>query len=62
MRECILEVTAMITFPETHHDLLQTNVAMLATIGRNAYPQVTAIWFLLDDDGMIRLSLNTKGS
>ena len=49
----------MITFPETHHDLLQTDVAMLSTVGRNGYPQVTAIWFLFDDDGMIRLSLNT---
>lgn len=49
----------MIEFPETHHDLLQSNVAMLATMGRNGYPQVTALWFLFDDDGMIRLSLNT---
>ena len=49
----------MITIPETHHDLLQTDVAMLATIGRDGYPQVTALWFLFDDDGMIRLSLNT---
>ncbi len=49
----------MITIPETHHDLLQTDVAMLATIGRNGYPQVTALWFLFDDDGLIRLSLNT---
>ena len=49
----------MTTFPETHHDLLQTDVAMLATVGRDGYPQVTAIWFLFDDNGMIRLSLNT---
>lgn len=49
----------MITIPETHRDLLKTDVAMLATIDRNGYPQVTAIWFLFDDDGMIRLSLNT---
>ncbi len=49
----------MITFPETHHDLLKSDVAMLATVGRNGYPQVTAIWFLFDDDGMIKLSLNT---
>ncbi len=49
----------MITFPETHHDLLQTDVAMLATVGRNGYPQVTALWFLFDDDGMLKISLNT---
>ncbi|MBN2389269.1 MAG: PPOX class F420-dependent oxidoreductase [Anaerolineae bacterium] len=49
----------MITIPETHRDLLRSDVAILATIGRNGYPQVTALWFLFDDDGMIRLSLNT---
>ena len=32
---------------------------MLATIGRDGYPQVTAIWFLFDDDGTLKLSLNT---
>ncbi|MGC9396031.1 MAG: PPOX class F420-dependent oxidoreductase [Anaerolineae bacterium] len=49
----------MITIPETHHGLLQSDVAILATIGPNGYPQVTALWFLFDDDGLIRLSLNT---
>jgi PPOX class probable F420-dependent enzyme len=49
----------VITIPETHHDLLRSDVAILATIGRGGIPQVTALWFLFDDDGMIRLSLNT---
>jgi len=49
----------VITIPETHHDLLRSDVAILATIGRDGIPQVTALWFLFDDDGMIRLSLNT---
>jgi PPOX class probable F420-dependent enzyme len=31
---------------------------MLATIGKDGYPQVTALWFLYDD-GTIKLSLNT---
>jgi PPOX class probable F420-dependent enzyme len=34
-------------------------VATLATIGPDGYPQVTALWFLFDDDGTIKLSLNT---
>ena len=50
----------MTTFPESHHDLLTTDVAMLATIGQDGYPQVTALWFLLDDDGEVKLSLNTS--
>jgi PPOX class probable F420-dependent enzyme len=46
-------------FPESHHDLLKTNVATLATIGSSGFPQVSAIWFLYDEDGMVRLCLNT---
>ncbi|TME61171.1 MAG: PPOX class F420-dependent oxidoreductase, partial [Chloroflexi bacterium] len=36
----------MTTFPESHRDLLKADVAMLATIGQDGYPQVTALWFL----------------
>jgi PPOX class probable F420-dependent enzyme len=49
----------MAGFPESHRDLLETDVAMLSTVGPDGYPQVTAIWFLLDDDGEVKLSLNT---
>jgi PPOX class probable F420-dependent enzyme len=49
----------MTAFPESHQDLLKADVAMLATIGPDGYPQVTALWFLFDDDGTIKLSLNT---
>jgi len=48
----------MSTIPESHRDLLASNLAMLATFAPDGYPQVTAIGFLLDD-GEIRLSLNT---
>ena len=48
----------MATFPESHHDLLSTDVAMLATIGSDGFPQVTALWFL-DDEDTLRISLNT---
>lgn len=48
------------TFPESHRDLLTSPVAVLATFGRDGYPQVSAIWFLFDeDDGALKLSLNT---
>lgn len=49
----------MTTFPETHRDLLETDVAMLATKGHDGYPQVTALWFLVDEDDTVKLSLNT---
>jgi PPOX class probable F420-dependent enzyme len=47
----------MTTFPESHHDLLDAQVATLATIGEDGYPQQTELWFLYDD-GELKLSLN----
>ncbi len=49
----------MTIFPESHRDLLDGQVASLATIGGNGFPQLTEIWFLFDD-GELRLSLNTS--
>ena len=48
----------MTTFPESHQDLLTSDVAILATAGKDGYPQVSALWFLLDE-GVLKLSLNT---
>jgi PPOX class probable F420-dependent enzyme len=48
----------MTTFPESHRDLLDGQVATLATIDSDGFPQLTEVWFLLDD-GEIKLSLNT---
>jgi PPOX class probable F420-dependent enzyme len=48
----------MTLIPETHRDLLDAQVAALATIGGDGYPQVTGVWFLLDEDGEIKVSLN----
>lgn len=48
----------MTTFPESHQALLHADVAVLATVGQDGYPQVTALWFLFDEDGVIKLSLN----
>jgi PPOX class probable F420-dependent enzyme len=50
----------MPTFPGSHTDLLKTGVAILATVGKGGYPQVTALWFLWDEDGQVKLSLNTS--
>jgi PPOX class probable F420-dependent enzyme len=46
------------TIPESHRDLLTTDVAVLSTIGADGFPQSTAVWFLAEDDGTIKLSLN----
>jgi PPOX class probable F420-dependent enzyme len=47
----------MTTFPDTHQDLLNAQVASLATIGSDGFPQITAVWFL-HDGGELKLSLN----
>ena len=49
----------MTTIPESHFDLLTSNqVMILATKGADGFPQVTALWFLADEQGNIRASLN----
>jgi PPOX class probable F420-dependent enzyme len=45
--------------PESHRDLLDAQVATLATIDDDGLPQLTVVWFLYDD-GELRLSLNTS--
>ncbi len=44
--------------PESHRDLLDAPVATLATLGPDGRPQLSAVWFLADDEG-IRVSLNS---
>jgi PPOX class probable F420-dependent enzyme len=51
-------IPGMTTFPDSHSDLLDANVATLATIGGDGTPQLTEVWFL-HDDGEVKLSLNT---
>ena len=48
----------MATIPDSHRDLLDAPVATLATVGADGRPQLSAVWFLADDDG-VRVSLNT---
>jgi PPOX class probable F420-dependent enzyme len=47
----------MTDFPRTHRDLLDAQVATLATIGADGYPQLTEVWFL-HEDGDLKISLN----
>lgn len=51
------EVT-MSDVPEAFRDLLDSQVATLATIGGDGRPQLTELWFL-GDASALRLSLNT---
>ena len=48
----------MASVPDSHRDLLDAPVATLATVGADGRPQLSAVWFLADDNG-VRVSLNT---
>jgi PPOX class probable F420-dependent enzyme len=49
----------MTPIPASHADLLDARVAILATIGPDERPQLSAVWFLAED-GVVSLSLNTS--
>jgi PPOX class probable F420-dependent enzyme len=48
----------MTDFPASHRDLLDAQVATLATIGDDGLPQLTEIWFIYDD-GELKTSLSS---
>ena len=46
------------TYPDSHLDLLQAPLtATLSTVGKDGFPQVTALWYLFED-GQLKLTLN----
>ncbi len=50
-----------VTIPESHAGIIeQSQVVTLGTQGPDGFPQITALWFLLDGDGKIKVSLNTN--
>jgi PPOX class probable F420-dependent enzyme len=49
----------MTDVPVAYRDLLDSKYAVLATNGSDGRPQVSAVWFLFEDD-KIRISLNTN--
>jgi PPOX class probable F420-dependent enzyme len=49
----------MTTIPDSHRDLLDAQVATLATVGSDGRPQLSELWFLAEGDA-VRLSLNTS--
>ncbi|HUZ21287.1 MAG TPA: PPOX class F420-dependent oxidoreductase [Acidimicrobiales bacterium] len=48
----------MSSIPDSHRDLLDAEVATLATVGPDGRPQLSEVWFLAEG-GVVRLSLNT---
>ena len=48
----------MATIPESHRDLLSSQVATLATVGSDGRPQLSEVWFLAEGEE-VSVSLNT---
>ena len=51
-------MAAMTDFPGSHRDLLDAEVATLATIDGRGFPALSEVWFLFDE-GEVKVSLNT---
>lgn len=49
----------MTSFPESHRDLLDGQVATLATIDGEGFPQLSEVWFLVAGDEL-KISLNSS--
>ena len=49
----------MTKIPKSHRDLLDSDVAVLATVGSDGVPQQSAVWFLAEGD-TISISLNNS--
>lgn len=48
--------------PDSHQDLLHAHPAVaLSTINSDGSPQSTAVWSMVGDDGLIRVSFPTSG-
>jgi PPOX class probable F420-dependent enzyme len=45
--------------PDSHRDLLEGEFLTLATVGEDGYPQVSEVWFLIEE-GQVAMSLNTR--
>lgn len=48
-----------IAIPASHADLLDADVATLATVGADGRPQLSAIWFLRQGEGAVATSLSS---
>jgi len=45
--------------PDSHRDLLEGEFLTLATVGEDGYPQVSEVWFVIEE-GQVAMSLNTR--
>jgi PPOX class probable F420-dependent enzyme len=46
------------SIPDSHRDLVTASTVALSTVNEDGSIQTTAVWVLLDDDGLLRTSLS----
>jgi PPOX class probable F420-dependent enzyme len=54
-------MTTTIDIPPSHADFFAApNTAVLTTVSNDGLPQSTAVWYLVDDDGVLKTSILTS--
>jgi PPOX class probable F420-dependent enzyme len=56
-----MNTTPSLEIPESHAEFFAApNTAVLTTVGSDGLPQSTAVWYLVDDDGVLKTSIVTS--
>ena len=56
-----MDTTNQIQIPASHADFFAApNTAVLTTVGKDGMPQSTAVWYVVDDDGVLKTSILTS--
>lgn len=50
-----------VQIPASHRDIVEKSpIVVLATSGKDGFPQASAVWFVADEDGTVNVSLNSS--
>ena len=56
-----MSTTPSLEIPESHAEFFAApSTAVLTTVGTDGLPQSTAVWYLVDDDGVLKTSILTS--
>src|SRR3954451_1646952 len=54
-------MSTTLDMPESHAEFFASpNTAVLTTVGKDGLPQSTAVWYLVDEDGILKTSILTS--
>src|SRR4051812_22051862 len=56
-----MSTTPALEIPDSHAEFFAApHTAVLTTVGKDGLPQSTAVWYLVDDDGVLKTSILTS--